>query len=112
MQFDSYHIKEDYFEDYYRDSCKISKEDMIAFMKANTAYESKDAISDTKAKVTVLYGDKEASGIRRSARLIHEKIKGSDLKILEGLSHGQFSLNHADEYVKLLRELIGDVHGH
>ena len=41
MQFKSLKIREDLFSGYYRDTCKISKEDMIAFMEANSKYEIK-----------------------------------------------------------------------
>ena len=39
MQFDYLHIRKDLFEDYYRDTSQISKENMIAFLEANTSYE-------------------------------------------------------------------------
>ena len=41
MQFDYLHIRKDLFEDYYRDTSQISKENMIAFLEANTSYEIK-----------------------------------------------------------------------
>lgn len=37
-------MKEELFEDYYRDTCLIEKQDMIAFMKANTSYSLKENI--------------------------------------------------------------------
>jgi hypothetical protein len=33
MQFRSLHIRSELFEDYYRDTCLIKKQDMIAFLK-------------------------------------------------------------------------------
>ena len=41
LQFRYLRIREDLFEDYYRDTAQISKANMIAFLKANTAYETK-----------------------------------------------------------------------
>ena len=42
LQFQSLHIKPELFEDYYRDTCLIKKQDMIAFLEANTSYSLKD----------------------------------------------------------------------
>ena len=46
LQFQSLHIKPELFEDYYRDTCRIKKWDMIAFLQANTYYTLKEAFSD------------------------------------------------------------------
>ena len=35
-----------------------------------------------------------------SAKIINEKIKGSSLRIIEKMYHGEFSINYADDYVK------------
>ena len=59
MQFNSLGIKKELFDDYYIDTCKITKENMIAFMEANSKYEIKDTLQDTKARVLVIVGEKE-----------------------------------------------------
>ena len=43
LQFRSLHIKPELFADYYRDTCAIAKPDMIAFLKASTAYTLKSS---------------------------------------------------------------------
>ena len=106
MQFKSLHIREDLFEDYYRDTCAIAKDDMISFMKANTSYSIKDSIADTQAKVHIYYGSKETGGIRKSAAMINDRIKGSRLHCLEDLYHGEFSINHPDKYVSEIRQVV------
>ena len=106
LQFESYHLKPELFEDYYRDSCLVGKEDMIAFMKANTSYQLKDTVRLTKADVHVFAGEKEISGILRSARLIHEKIPGSSLHILPGMRHGEFSMNYPEQYAEAVRNIL------
>src|SRR5699024_1707642 len=73
MQFNSLRIRKDLFDDYYRDTCKIEKEDMISFMEAN---------------------------------LIHQKIKGSKIEILPNYYHGDFSINHPQQYIVAINELI------
>ncbi|MDO4741382.1 MAG: alpha/beta hydrolase, partial [Eubacteriales bacterium] len=41
LQFKALKIKEELFEEYYRDTCAISKANMIAFLKANASYAMK-----------------------------------------------------------------------
>ena len=98
LQFRSLRIKPDLFEDYYRDTCAIRKEDLIAFMKASTAYSLKESILSCEVKVRVYAGEKETKPVLRSAELLHRAIPNSALHILPGLYHGEFSINHPDDY--------------
>ena len=107
LQFRSLHMPGELFEDYYRDTCKITRADMTAFLKANAAYRLKDAFSACSARVHVFAGEKETRGILRSARLIHERAAGSGLTILPGLYHGGFSLCRPDLYAKFIEDLAG-----
>ena len=95
------------FDDYYRDTCKISKADMIAFLKANSIYTIKPGLSETKAKVKIVAGAKEQKSIRDSAELLHQAIPGSSMEILPGLRHGDLSINHPETYAQMLMERIG-----
>ena len=106
LQFKSLRIKQELFETYFRDTCTITKSNMIAFLEANALYELKPSIADCSAKVCVLFGEKERSAIRKSAEIIHEKRKGSLLQVLPKLYHGEFSINHADAYVNKILDLI------
>ena len=105
-QFKSLHIKDDLFEEYYRDTCLIEKEDMISFMKANTSYEMKDSIRETSADIHVYIGEKETSEIRKSARKIKEILPQSTLTVLNGLRHGEFSINNAEMFAEEVRRII------
>ena len=105
MQFRSLHMKEDLFDDYYRDTCAVTKEDMIAFLRANTSYSLKKTIKECSANVQLYYGQKELKGIKRSAQIIEGTIPHCTTHELSGLYHGEFSLNQADEYVKIIRKL-------
>ena len=106
MQFRYLRIREDLFEDYYRDTSKISKNNMIAFLNASTAYEVKASIQDTPLPVRVIVGEKEQKKMLRSAELLHELLPGSRLEIMDGLYHGEYSINHSEIYVKELLEMI------
>ena len=106
LQFQSLHIKPELFEDYYRDTCLIRKQDMIAFMKASTSYAMKDSLRDTAAKVHIYVGERETAEILRSAEAISRALPSSRLHRLPELRHGDFSINHADRYADAVREIV------
>ena len=107
LQTDYLGIPEELFDDYFRDTCKIGKADMIAFLKANSMYTIKPGLSQAKAKVKIVAGAKEQNNIRDSAKLLHRAIGGSQMEILPGLRHGDLSINHPETYVKILIDWIG-----
>ena len=106
LQFQSLHIKPDLFEDYYRDTCRIKKQDMIAFLKANTSYALKDSLRESSAGIHVFVGEKENREIIRSAESICRMLPSCTLNRLEGLRHGEFSMNHADQYANAIRQIV------
>ena len=99
-------IPQKLFDDYYRDTCKISKEDMIAFLQSNSVYSIKPALRDAQAKVHIVFGSKEQSSIRTSGKLLNHTIPGSTLEILPGYRHGDLSLNHPQAYAQKLLTMI------
>ena len=90
------------FEDYYRDTCAITKEDLIAFLEANCGYHLKPM--GTTARVKIVAGSREQRRILESAKMIHRAIPGSELNILPGLRHGDLSLNHPEWYAQLVKK--------
>ncbi len=106
LQFQSLHIKPDLFEDYYRDTCRIKKPDMIAFLKANTAYALKDSFKESSAIIPVYVGGKENREILHSAELICRLRPSCKLYRMNGLRHGEFSINHADQYANAIRQMV------
>lgn len=100
-------IPQTLFDDYYQDTCKISKEDMIAFLKANCGYSVKPALGNTKAKVHIVFGSKEQASICTSGKLLNRMIPDSTLEVLPGYRHGDLSLNHPEQYAQMLLNLIG-----
>ena len=99
-------MKPELFEDYYRDTCRIKKQDMIAFLKANTSYALKDVIRETSAQIHVYVGEKETGEILRSAETICRMLPSSRLHRMHGLRHGEFSINHADQYTDAIRQIL------
>lgn len=108
LQADYLGIPKALFDDYYRDTCAISKADMIAFLKANSIYTIKPSLSETAAKVKIVAGSWEQKSIRDSAEMLHEAIPGSSMEILPGLRHGDLSLNKPEQYAKILTDWIGE----
>ncbi len=106
LQFKSLRIKQGLFEDYFRDTCGISKSNMIAFLGANALYSIKPSIVDCSAKSYVFVGEKENRAMRKSARIIHKKLQGSLLQFIPQMYHGEFSINHAEDYVSTVREIV------
>ena len=97
-------IPKELFEDYYRDTCAITKADLIAFLKANCAYEIKTGLKETTAKTKIIAGSREQKGILDSAKLLHSTISDSQVEILPGLRHGDLSINNPKKYVRVLEE--------
>ena len=106
LQFRSLHMKPELFEDYYRDTCRIKKQDMIAFMKANTSYALKDAFREASAEIHVYVGEKETGEILRSAQAICRMYPSCTLHRMQNMRHGEFSINHADRYADAVRQIV------
>ncbi len=106
LQFRSLHMDDHFFEEYYRDTCNITKADMTAFLKASTSYSLNESLADTAAKVHVLAGQKETRAIKQSADRIKKLLPACTSCLVPGLYHGEFSLNHPDRYVDYLKKMI------
>ena len=106
LQYKSLRIKKNLFDEYYRDTCGISKSDMIAFLQENSLYSLKETIRDCQATVQIFVGEKENHSMKKSAKIIHEKLQGSFIQVLPNMYHGEFSINHADDYVRKLLKIV------
>ena len=94
------------FEDYFNDTRRIAKADMIAFMKASASYGLKPAAAKTTAAVRVFVGEKETRVILRSADAVCELIPGSVKTVLPGLYHGGFSLCEPRRYAETVIRML------
>ena len=79
---------------------------MIAFLKANTAYELKDSFCETTAEVHVYVGEKETREILHSADAICKMLPSGRLHRLKGLKHGEFSINYADKFADAIQKIL------
>ena len=106
LQFKSLKIRKDLFEVYYNDTSKITKENLISFIKANLNYKIKENLINSKVKTLILVGSKERQIIKKSAYKIKSLINSSELEILEGYYHGGISINYPKEYVDRINKLF------
>lgn len=105
LQFESLKIKQELFEDYFRDTCAISKSNMISFLQENSVYSLKESLTDCVANVHIFVGEKENQAMRKSATMIQKKLKDSSLQVLPNVYHGEFSINYAEDYVNKILEI-------
>jgi len=94
------------FEQYYQDSLKISKQSLINITMSNGNYKIREEIKNTSAKVIILVGGKELGIMKKSAKTLHEMIENSQLYIMKKMGHGEISLVHHEEYLKLIKSLF------
>ena len=106
LQFRALHIKEELFEKYYADTVNISENDMVAFLMANSNYCVKDTLADCQAKALVFVGSREQSIMKKSAQMIADCLPTSKLEVMQNYYHGDFSINHSEQYVEKLLQLI------
>ncbi len=109
LQFKSLRIKSELYDEYYRDTCNITKENMISFLKANACYTVKEKIVDTQAKVFVFVGQREQSKMIRSAQKLNTMIPDSILEIKNKMYHGEYSINYANEYADKVISLLENI---
>lgn len=106
MQSKTLAVPEEWFEKYYEDSLKISKQSLINITLSNGNYKLKATISDTKAKVLIIVGEKELSIMKKSANILHDSISGSELYIAQGLKHGELSIVYPQKYAEIIKDLV------
>ena len=94
------------FEDYYRDSCAMTRENLTAVLRASTLYAPPEGLSAVRARVRVVVGGREQRSMIRSAELLHELIPGSTLEVRPGLRHGEYALSTPRDYANDLTAML------
>ena len=96
-------VPEDKFEQYYSDSMRISRQSLINTTLSNGTYMLRDGISKTKVKVLLIVGEKEINLMIKSAKLLNANIPNSELRVMHNMGHGELSMAHPAEYVRILK---------
>ena len=99
-------VPEDMFEQYYYDSMRMSKQSLINTIMSNGTYVLKQEIAKAESKVLIIVGEKEITAERKSAEILHKVILDSELFIVPGMKHGEFSLCHANDYVNKIEDFF------
>jgi len=86
LQFSQFSLPEDWFEDYYNDSLKVSKETLINITKENMSFNFEKKVSEIP--VLILTGEKEKKVMKKSALKTARYINNSDSYIIAGAAHG------------------------
>ena len=106
LQMKSLKIRNDLFDNYYQDTCTITSDNYIRFMKSNSSYRVNPNLSLCQAKVLIFVGGRERPVMKRSAKLIRNIIPNSQMISIKDYHHGELSMNHADKYVQYMTTLI------
>lgn len=106
LQANSLSVPAELFETYYQDSLNMSKQSLINMTLSNGTYALKESISNTKAKVLVIVGEKEIAVMKKSAKKLQEIIPKSELYIAPNMKHGEISLKYPQKYIELIRKLF------
>ena len=106
LQFRSLRMRSELFNDYYQDTCGITKQNMIAFLQESAMYFMKKSLVECMAEIRLFVGERENKRILLSAGMLHETLEKSSLHVLPTMYHGEFSINHADLYVKELCTIV------
>lgn len=106
LQFKSLRIKSELYDLYYRDTCNITKENLISFLLANSWYILNENISHTQANVFIFVGKKESLKMIRSAQHLNRVIPNSTLEIKNKMYHGEYAINYATEYEKKIIQIL------
>jgi pimeloyl-ACP methyl ester carboxylesterase len=106
MQAKAMCVPAEMFEQYFQDSLKITKQSLINITRSNGNYSLKGSIADTKSKVLIIVGENEIGLMKKSARRLHETIKGSELQIAAAMKHGEMDLCYPDKFVEIIRNFI------
>lgn len=99
-------VTEPYFEAYYADSRRMTKETLINITWSNGTYSLKETLAQSTCRVMVAVGERELSLMKRSAQALSALLPFSELRILSGLKHGQWSLKEPKAYEEALRAWI------
>ena len=106
MQAKTLFISTNMFEKYYSDSLKISKQSLINIILSNGTYTLKKNIENVKTKVLLLVGEKEFSLMKKSVKLLNDKLLNSIIHISKKMGHGELSMRYPKEYVKIIKDFF------
>ena len=95
-------VPEAKFEQYYRDTCRLSAESLGNLLAENMRFVMPTDWSKTRTRIHVVVGERERSVMRRSAEALHAALPSSELTVVPGGRHGVM-LQDPEGFNRLLR---------
>ncbi|GAB6107928.1 alpha/beta fold hydrolase [Fusibacter bizertensis] len=102
LQAKTLYVPEKLFEQYFDDSKKMTKVSLVNITLSNGDYHVNESIEKATAKIEILVGEKEISIMKRSANILHSKLPNSTLYVSPNMKHGELSLNHPMDYLRIV----------
>lgn len=106
IQSDSMHVPKHLFDYYYRDVSNISKETLTQIIKESYRFTMPYGLKKCRSHTLILFGEKESHAIKKSSRLISQKLSYSQLYQLKKMGHGEFFMTHPKHYITLLKRFF------
>ena len=107
LQFRQFSLPKDWFEEYYNDSLKVSKETLVNITKENMSFNFDKIVCGIPT--LILTGEREKRIMKKSADKTTKYIKGSKSYIVKGAGHG-IPYEKPELFNELLISFISDDH--
>lgn len=99
-------IKQNMFEQYYKDSLTISRKSLSNIVLSIRSYTVPDELKNTKTKALIIFGFKERKVMDRSVHKLMETIPNSQVCIAPGMRRGELCLVYYMEYLALIKNFM------
>ncbi len=98
-------IPDELFADYLRDSRAISRDTLVTSVGENIRFELPEGWSDFRGSATVMAGERERRLMLESARHTHDRLSGSELRIVPRAAH-DLPLTRPDAVAAAIRKTL------
>lgn len=88
LQARALYVSEDYFEQYYRESCHMKRETLISVLEQNMSFQLPADFAKASGKLLITVGEREKAVMKSSAQALHKGNSQSQLIMFEGVGHG------------------------
>lgn len=106
MSFKQYKLSNVLLDEFINSSRSLSYESNINIYKTYFNYTCSESLKECETKVVFVFGSKEKGMIKKDGKKVVKCVKNSFLKEVKGYSHCELSINHPNEYIKLIDWLI------
>lgn len=106
LQAAALYIPKNEYESYNNEIQKLSKNDLVNILTANTNFDVQSLIPlKFQGKVLITYGTKENKLIKTSSKYLMNKFTNAKLIPLNGYHHGELTIKHTHQYFQLINEI-------